>query len=66
VFDTTTVAGERAEGRLREERIAWMTTVRSDRQPQTVPVCLRWDDEGFLIYSQPNLQQMRNITRTSG
>ena len=31
-----------------------MTTVRSDGQPQTVPVWFLWDDEGFLIYSQPN------------
>jgi PPOX class probable F420-dependent enzyme len=63
VFDTTTEAGKRAEGRLREERIAWMTTVRSDGQPQTVPVWFLWDDEGFLIYSQPDRQKLKNITR---
>jgi len=49
MFDTTTEAEKRAEGRLREEQIAWMTTVRSDGQPQTVPVWFLWDDEGFLI-----------------
>jgi PPOX class probable F420-dependent enzyme len=61
VFDTTTEAGKRAESRLREEEIAWMTTVRSDGQPQTVPVWFLWEDEGFLIYSQPNRQKLRNI-----
>jgi PPOX class probable F420-dependent enzyme len=63
VFDTTTEAGKRAESRLKEEGIAWMTTVRSDGQPQTVPVWFLWDDGGFLIYSQPNRQKLRNISQ---
>ena len=63
MFDTTTEAGKRAEARLQEEQIAWLTTVRSDGQPQTVPVWFLWDDEGFLIYSQPNRQKLRNIAR---
>ncbi|MEJ7816893.1 MAG: TIGR03667 family PPOX class F420-dependent oxidoreductase [Rubrobacter sp.] len=63
MFDTTTEAGKRAESRLREEEISWMTTVRSDGQPQTVPVWFLWDDEGFLIYSQPNRQKLKNIAR---
>ena len=63
MFDTTTDAGKRAKSRLKEEEIAWMTTVRSDGQPQTVPVWFMWDDEGFLIYSQPNRQKLRNISR---
>jgi PPOX class probable F420-dependent enzyme len=50
---------------MREEQIAWMTTVRSDGQPQTVPVWFLWDDEGFLIYSQPDRQKLRNIARNS-
>jgi PPOX class probable F420-dependent enzyme len=63
LFDTTTEVGKRAEARLKEEEVSWMTTVRSDGQPQTVPVWFLWDDEGFLIYSQPNRQKLRNITR---
>jgi PPOX class probable F420-dependent enzyme len=63
LFDTTTEVGKRAESRLKEEEIAWMTTVRSDGQPQTVPVWFLWDDEEILIYSQPNRQKLRNITR---
>jgi PPOX class probable F420-dependent enzyme len=62
LFDTTEV-GKRAEARLKEEEVAWMTTVRSDGQPQTVPVWFLWDDEEILIYSQPNRQKLRNITR---
>jgi len=63
LFDTTTEVGKRAEARLKEEEISWITTVRSDGQPQTVPVWFLWDDNGVLIYSQPNRQKLRNITR---
>ena len=63
MFDTTTEAGKRAEARLNEEEVAWMTTVRSDGQPQTVPVWFLWDDEEVLIYSQPNTQKLKNISR---
>jgi PPOX class probable F420-dependent enzyme len=61
MFDTTTEAGGRAERRLREERIAWLTTVRSDGQPQSVPVWFLWDGETFLVYSQEGRQKLRNI-----
>ena len=38
MLDTTTDAGARAQRRLQEEEIAWLTTVRADGQPQSVPV----------------------------
>jgi PPOX class probable F420-dependent enzyme len=63
VLDATTEAGGRAERRLREEEIAWITTVRPDGQPQSVPVWFFWDGEGFLIYSQPGRQKLHNIER---
>lgn len=62
-MDITTEAGGRAERRLREEEIAWLTTVRSDGQPQSVPVWFFWDGEKFLIYSQAGRQKLRNIER---
>ena len=63
MLDTTTEAGGRAERRLREEEIAWLTTVRSDGQPQSVPVWFFRDGEKFLVYSQPGRQKLRNIER---
>lgn len=63
MLDTTTEAGGRAERRLREEEIAWLTTVRSDDQPQSVPVWFFRDGEKFLVYSQPGRQKLRNIER---
>jgi PPOX class probable F420-dependent enzyme len=63
VLDKTTEAGARADGRLREEEVASLTTVRSDGQPQSVPVWFLWDGEGFLIYSEPGRQKLRNVGR---
>jgi PPOX class probable F420-dependent enzyme len=63
VLDTTTRAGGRAERRLREEEIAWLTTVRADGQPQSVPVWFLWNGETFLVYSQPGRQKLRNIRK---
>lgn len=61
MLDTTGEAGARAEGRLRGEEIAWLTTVRPDGQPQTVPVWFLWDGEVFLVYSRPGARKLRNI-----
>jgi PPOX class probable F420-dependent enzyme len=46
---------------LREEKIAWLTTVRSDGQPQSVPVWFLWDGESLLIYSQPDRRKLKNV-----
>lgn len=63
MLDTTTELGRRAERLLREEETIWLTTVRADGQPQSVPVWFVWDGETFLIYSRPNNQKLRNIQR---
>jgi PPOX class probable F420-dependent enzyme len=61
VLDTTSEAGARAEERLRRQEIAWLTTVRPDGQPQSVPVWFIWDGETFLVYSRPGARKLRNI-----
>jgi PPOX class probable F420-dependent enzyme len=53
---------ERAESRLRSNLIAWLTTVRPDGQPVTVPVWfLLRDDETILLYTRPEKQKLRNL-----
>ena len=63
MLDATTGGGARAERRLREEEIEWLTTVRADGQPQSVPIWFLWDGETFLIYSQSGRQKLKNIGR---
>ena len=56
--------GRRAhvEGRLRAHLMAWLTTVRPDGRPDSVPVWfLLCDDETILVYSQPAKIKLRNI-----
>jgi PPOX class probable F420-dependent enzyme len=50
---------------LRGEIMIWLTTGRSDGQPQSVPVWFLRDGETFLIYSQPDRQKLRNIGRNA-
>src|ERR1043165_4502787 len=65
-LDTTTPFGERAERRLREDKVGWLTTVSADGTPQPVPVWFLWDGaESFLIYSKPHTAKLRNIAARS-
>jgi len=64
VIDETSAFGARAARRLREERIAWLTTVAQDGTPQPVPVWFLWDGlDSVLIYSRPSKPKLRNIAR---
>jgi PPOX class probable F420-dependent enzyme len=66
-IDTTTPFGERAQRRLRDERIGWLTTTSDDLTPQPVPVWFLWDDaDSFLIYSKPGTAKLRNIATRAG
>jgi PPOX class probable F420-dependent enzyme len=62
MLDERTEYGERAARRLREERIAWLTTVSPRGAPQPVPVWFLWDGgSSVLLYSQPDTPKLRNI-----
>ncbi|MHA6627327.1 pyridoxamine 5'-phosphate oxidase family protein [Pseudonocardia sichuanensis] len=51
-----------AEERLRGERELWLTTVRSDGQPQSSLVGFLWNGGEVLIMSRPGSQKVRNLT----
>ena len=52
------------EGRLRANLMAWLTTVRPDGRPDSVPVWfLLREDETILLYSQPGKIKLRNISQ---
>jgi PPOX class probable F420-dependent enzyme len=52
-----------ADDRLRQDVVAWLTTVRRDGQPQSSPVWFLWDGRTLLIYSLPSSQKVPNIRR---
>jgi PPOX class probable F420-dependent enzyme len=53
---------ERVEARLRQNLMAWLTTVRPDGQPVSVPVWFLMREDGtILLYSQPGKQKLRSI-----
>jgi PPOX class probable F420-dependent enzyme len=51
----------RAERRLHDETIIWLTTVRADGQPQTSPVGFLWKREHLTIISKPDHPKVRNL-----
>jgi PPOX class probable F420-dependent enzyme len=63
---TSYLSGERrkhVEGRLRGNLMAWLTSVRPDGRPDSVPVWfLLQNDETILIYSQAGKTKLRNIS----
>jgi PPOX class probable F420-dependent enzyme len=56
--------GRRVERRLRDDILAWLTTVRRDGLPQPSPIWFLWDGESVLVYSRPATQKLRNIERS--
>src|SRR5581483_7798609 len=62
MLDVNSPNGQRADRRLREEPIIWLTTVNGAGQPQSSPVWFLWDGRSILIYSRPN-QKVQNATR---
>lgn len=47
--------------RLADEQIVWLTTVNADGGPVSTPVWFLWQNEHFLVFSQPDTGKMRHI-----
>jgi PPOX class probable F420-dependent enzyme len=61
-IDRSTPFGARVHDRLRNERLAWLTTVGADGTPHPKPVWFLWEPDGsILIYSRPNTAKLRHI-----
>src|SRR3954463_2150962 len=56
--------GTRVERRLRDDVVAWLTTVRRDGLPQPSPIWFLWDGDTVLVYSRPETQKLRNIAHS--
>jgi PPOX class probable F420-dependent enzyme len=67
LLDTSTEFGRRADRRLREDRLAWLTIVDGAGTPQPIPVWFLWDGgESVLIYSKPDTPKLRAIGSRPG
>lgn len=47
--------------RLQHEEFAYLTTVRPDGRPHSVPVCYVWEGETILIFCVPDSVKIRNL-----
>ncbi|HEV2404696.1 MAG TPA: TIGR03667 family PPOX class F420-dependent oxidoreductase [Ktedonobacterales bacterium] len=61
--DPATDFGQRVMKKLRDERLIWITSVGADGTPQPNPVWFLWDEESFLIYTQPTAARLKHIKR---
>ena len=60
-IDFTTEHGARTLARLESEEVIWLTTVSAKGIPQPSPVWFLWQNDHFVIYSQPNTPKIRAI-----
>ena len=51
--------------RLRQDMIAWFTSVRPDGRPHSVAVWFLWDGTAFLLFSKPKNQKVVNIRQNA-
>jgi PPOX class probable F420-dependent enzyme len=63
LIDPDTAEGAHAARRLRGDVVIWLTTVRSDGQPQSTPVWFVWEEDRgtILTYSIPTSPKLANI-----
>lgn len=61
ILDLSKPKHQAAEARLKEEPIAWLTTVNPAGQPQSTPIWFLWTDDEFLIYGSKNGPKTPNI-----
>jgi PPOX class probable F420-dependent enzyme len=62
MLDESSEFGLRGARRLREDVLAWLTTVDRRGTPQPIPVWFLWDGgTSILVYSRPGTAKLRSI-----
>lgn len=62
MLDLNTDRGRHIDSRLCDDIIIWLTTVRPDGRPHTVPVWFWWDGVAITIFMQPGTTKVRNLS----
>jgi PPOX class probable F420-dependent enzyme len=60
-IDLTGDENEKTRRMLREETIAWFTTVSADGRPHAVPVWVLWFDDRVIVFSQPGTVKVAHV-----
>jgi PPOX class probable F420-dependent enzyme len=63
MIDFTSKFGRVVKQHLENQYVVWLTTVDAKLRPQPRPVWFVWQDDSFLIFSQPNSHKVAHITR---
>jgi PPOX class probable F420-dependent enzyme len=59
--DASTPLGEKVRRRLRDEPVAWLTTVARDGTPQPNPVWFLWEDDSILVYNRSGARRLAHV-----
>lgn len=62
MLDFNSKFGRVVKKHLKSKYFIWLTTVDSKGMPQPRPVWFIWEDNSFLIFSQPNAYKVKHIT----
>jgi PPOX class probable F420-dependent enzyme len=65
MVDFTSDFGRAVQQHLANQYVIWLTTVDSRLTPQPRPVWFIWEDDSFLIFSQPQAHKVKHIRKHS-
>jgi PPOX class probable F420-dependent enzyme len=61
MLDLNSKFGRVVKKHLKNEYFVWLTTVDAKGTPQPRPVWFIWEDDSFLIFSQPNAYKVKHV-----
>jgi PPOX class probable F420-dependent enzyme len=63
MVDLTSKFGRVVKEHLNNQYVIWLTTVDSNVAPQPRPVWFIWEQDSFLIFSQPKAHKVKHIAK---
>ena len=65
MLDLNSKFGREVKKHLKNEYFVWLATVDSKGTPQPRPVWFIWENDSFLIFSQPNAYKVKHLKGNS-
>jgi len=62
-IDYASEFGKIVRDHIDNDQVVWLTTVRQDGTPQPAAVWFIWQNDAFVIFTQPASQKVKNIAR---